>query len=331
MQPSMNSKINPHASTNYSSQLTAHNFLIVGDANADITAFMQHYPAEGADSLISDLGWSSGGSASNTATDLALLGGKARLLARVGSDPAAEHALEAARQAGVDLHALQIDDKQPTGLCIAAISANGERTLFSYRGANRALCYPDEDALGDIGWLHIGGHALIEGRQRQTVLLLLEWAQQQRIPCSLDLCLPLIHQHAQNLLTLLPQLNIVFANQSEIIAISGEHSLAKALQALRLMLPELSIIKMGALGCMLVTTKGTQQITAPIVQAQDTTGCGDAFVAGFLYRIQQSDMPEQCARFASICGAAAARHAGAVLHVEDVTWIKNSSIQKTNN
>ena len=297
-------------------------FLIVGDANADISAFLQHYPSEGSDSLINALGWSSGGSASNVAADLALLGGKARLLARVGTDPAAAHALQAARNAGVDLQALQIDTRQTTGLCFAAISASGERTLFSYRGANAALCYPTESLLHNIGWLHIGGHALIEGQQRQTVLQLVDLAQQHDIPISIDLCLPLINMHRQHITALLPAFKILFANQAEILALSEQHNLDAALHGLSALLPALTVIKMGNHGCLLQKKQGLQlHIAAPEVRAQDTTGCGDAFVAGFLYGIQQAAAPESCARFASICGAATARHAGAVLVAEDLQWI----------
>lgn len=320
----MNSHLTLHTSEAHTAYSIQHSacFLVVGDANADISAFLQHYPSEGADSLINALGWSSGGSASNVAADLALLGGKARLLVRVGTDPAAEYALQAARSAGVDLQALQIDDHQATGLCFAAISASGERTLFSYRGANTALCAPPESILHTVGWLHVAGHALIEGQQRQTVLQLLDMAQQRDIPTSLDLCLPLIHKHRQNIKALLPALTILFANQAEILALSEQHNLDTALHALNAILPALTVIKMGGQGCLLRDNQGLQlHIAAPVVQAQDTTGCGDAFVAGFLYGIQQAASPESYARFATICGAAAARHAGAVLVAEDLQWI----------
>ena len=83
--------------------------LIVGDANADLSAALSRFPHEGDDALIGALGWGSGGSAANVAAALALLGTRARLLARVGCDPAAEVALRAARDAGVDLAAVQRD------------------------------------------------------------------------------------------------------------------------------------------------------------------------------------------------------------------------------
>src|SRR5262245_44834882 len=185
--------------------------LIVGDANADLSATLSRFPHEGDDALVDALGWGSGGSAANVAAALALLDTPARLLARVGRDPAAEIALRVARAAGVDLASVQIDDAEATGLCFAAISPGGERTFFSFRGANVALALAPPGALLDgVRWLHIAGHALLEGRQRATALALLAEAAARGIPISLDLCLPLLRDWREHTLELLPRLAIVF-------------------------------------------------------------------------------------------------------------------------
>src|SRR5262245_44399519 len=113
--------------------------LVIGDANADLSASLGRFPHEGDDALTGTLGWGSGGSAANVAVACGRLGARTRLLARVGRDPAAEVALRTARHAGVDLSAVQHDESLATGLCFAAISPGGERTLFSFRGANTAL------------------------------------------------------------------------------------------------------------------------------------------------------------------------------------------------
>src|SRR6476469_4430175 len=140
--------------------------LILGDANADLSAALPRFPAEGDDSQIAALSWGSGGSAANVGAALALLGAPVRLLARVGRDPAAEIALRVARAAGADLTMVQLDDTLATGLCFAAVSPGGERTFFSYRGANANFEF-DPDQAGQLEgarWLHISGYSLLEGR-----------------------------------------------------------------------------------------------------------------------------------------------------------------------
>ena len=99
--------------------------LVVGDANADLSAAVNRFPHEGDDLPIAALEWGSGGSAANVATALTLLGAPVQLLARVGRDPAAEVALRVARAAGVNLDAVQRDDSLATGLCFVAISPGG--------------------------------------------------------------------------------------------------------------------------------------------------------------------------------------------------------------
>ncbi|MFT3764043.1 MAG: carbohydrate kinase family protein [Minicystis sp.] len=168
-------------------------FLVAGDANADVSAALSRFPHEGDDSPLLGLGWTSGGSAANVATAIARMGARARLVARVGVDPAAEVALRAARAAGVDLATVQEDEAIATGLCFAAISPGGERTFFSYRGANVALAPGDVEAtFREARWLHVGGHALIEGAQREAALALIAEAGRRNVPVSLDLCLPLL-------------------------------------------------------------------------------------------------------------------------------------------
>jgi sugar/nucleoside kinase (ribokinase family) len=117
--------------------------LVVGDTNADLCASLECFPFEGDDTAITALGFHSGGTAANVAVAYARLGGSARLLSRVGNDSAVEVALRAAVESGVDLAFLQRDATLATGLCLAAISPNSERTFFSYRGANVALELPN--------------------------------------------------------------------------------------------------------------------------------------------------------------------------------------------
>ena len=80
--------------------------------------------------------------------------------------------------------AVQIDDALATGLCFAAVSPGGERTFFSYRGANVSFEFGPDQAgqLDGARWLHISGYALLEGRQRAATLALIDAASRARHP-----------------------------------------------------------------------------------------------------------------------------------------------------
>src|SRR3954471_10961749 len=201
--------------------------LVLGDANADLSAALPRFPAEGDDSQITALGWGSGGGATNVTAALALLGAPTRLLARVGSDPAAEIALRVARAAGADLTAVQIDAALATGLCFAAVSPGGERTFFSYRGANVSFEFGPEQAsqLDCARWLHISGYALLEGRQRSATLALIDAASARDIPISLDVCLPQLRAWRDQTIALLPRLRILFTNAPELAVLTATSAL----------------------------------------------------------------------------------------------------------
>jgi sugar/nucleoside kinase (ribokinase family) len=316
-------------------------FLVVGDANVDLNGRLDRFPREGDDSALRDLAWSSGGTALNVATALGILGARVRLLARVGVDPAADVALRAPRRAGVDLEAVQRDEALSTGLCFAGISPGGERTFFCFRGANVALAPPDPDALfRGVTWLHIGGHALLEGPQRATTLALIDEASRRLLPISLDLCLPLIRFAADDVLALMPKLRVLFANEPELVALArcsaGAPSSASGAggpvssalravarsdgvtradleDALAALTPHdpsdlLFIAKGGARG----STVGASRLFVPgfAVDACDTTGCGDAFAAGFLFALYRGAPLEVCGRLANALGALTATRCG---------------------
>lgn len=274
-------------------------FLVVGDANADVVAPVAAFPTAGDDIAVHDLLWASGGSAANVATGLALLDTAVRLLARVGGDPAATVALRAATDAGVDLGSIQRDSEAATGICYAVISPGGERTFLSYRGANVALTLPVEDVLDDVDWLHVAGHALLEGQQRETASWLLEQAAQRGIPSSLDLCLPLVRRHGEATRLLAQHVRVLFGNQAETQALEFQPTNQT-----------LCAIKHGADGCQL-RGAATEQVGGFPTVARDTNGCGDAFVAAFLLAMVAGRTPRECAIAANAAGAIAATRPGA--------------------
>jgi ribokinase len=300
---------------------TAMTILIVGDANADLTAALNRFPDEGDDVPIGTLGWGSGGSAANVAAALALLGAPARLLARVGRDPAAEVALRVAGAAGVELSAIQRDATLATGLCFAAISPGGERTFFSFRGANVALAlgHGDETLLDGAKWLHIAGHALLEGPQRDAALWLIatQSRRDERIPVSLDLCLPLLRARRDEVLQLLPDLDILFANELELAALFPDVSHELALTQMARSSPKLAVVKRGADGCLVMGAGQWHAFPAFPVEAVDANGCGDGFVAGFLHAHICGAPAEISAVLANAMGALVATRPGAAEGLPD--------------
>lgn len=292
--------------------------LVIGDANADVAARVPRLPREGDDLPLDELAWSSGGAGVNVATAFARLGGRARLLARVGGDPAAGVALAAATQAGVDLSAVQRDPERATGVCLIMVSANAERTFLSYRGANAFLAAPPASIWEGVRQVHVCGHALLGGRQRDTTVALVAEASRRRLPLSLDLCLPLLRSATADLDLLWPRFDIVFANEVEFHRlVLGETAtlpepgerLDEAAEWLKRRGARTLVVKRGALGSTIVTD-ARRDIAPFVVGALDTTAAGDAFVAGFLWATAAALAAPISARLANAMGALKAARAG---------------------
>jgi ribokinase len=301
--------------------------LVIGDAIADLSAIVDQFPQEGGDSPLRELGWYSGGMGANVAAALALLGTPVRLCARVGVDPAAEIALGAALSAGADLSAVQRDPELPTGICFAAVSSSGERTFFSFRGANKAFELARVEGPSDGGgaaihasaalalegtrWLHMCGHALLEGPQRASALALCQAARLCGVPVSLDLCLPLLQTRISETLALLPRLRVLFANNAEMSLLFPDLRPEEAVLAAVARGVGVVVWKRGALGCVIADAGGELASPAFHVASIDTNGCGDAFAAGFIHASLRGDAIEERARLANAVGAISATRRGA--------------------
>ncbi|MEA2426173.1 MAG: hypothetical protein QOH13_2583, partial [Thermoleophilaceae bacterium] len=69
-------------------------------------------------------------------------------------------------------------------------------------------------------------------------------------------------------------------------------------------------ITCGAEGSVIVTGDGAERVPAFQIEVVDTTGCGDAFSAGFMRGLSLGRTPEDSARLASACASLVAQGLG---------------------
>jgi adenosine kinase len=106
-------------------------------------------------------------------------------------------------------------------------------------------------------------------------------------------------------------LDIVFANQHEVMALYQTSDFATAVACLQDDVP-LAAVTMSAEGSLVV--RGSEHVrvgAAPVDGVVDLTGAGDLYAAGFLYGLAHGEELGACARLGSLAAAEVISHVGA--------------------
>ncbi len=257
--------------------------LVLGDINMDALMQTPCLPPPGGGVVAQGMSLRAGGSAANTAVVLAKRGAAVDRLGCVGPDAHADAALAALAGADVSLKHVR-RSAAPTGFIFIAVTPDGERTMFSFRGANVLLTAQDipAEVWQGTALLHLSGFAFLGDPQRAAAWRALELAEAAHVPVCLDTALEPALLQPQELRRLLPHLEICITGMEEARALLGVATPQAAVAALLQAGVNLAAVKLGAAGCLLAK-EGEQQLCPGLpVQAVDSTGAGDAFSAGLL-------------------------------------------------
>jgi sugar/nucleoside kinase (ribokinase family) len=288
--------------------VTAPRILVIGDVMTDVIVRPEGPLARGSDRR-ARIALRPGGSAANQAAWLASFGAKVDFVARVGlSDVESETAR--LKAIGVTPH-LSGDATLETGRLIALIDPSGERSFYTDRGANEGLRKGDiPDALIEQATLiHLSGYSFFADSPRAAVLDLMRSAGARPVsvdPASAEF---LREAGAEKFLSWTRGASILFPNAEEAAILAGSDDPETQCARLADLYP-LVVVKRGAAGCEAAEGKKRWRVPASPIEAIDTTGAGDAFVAAFLSeRLAGADIGAALARAAG-AGAEATRRVG---------------------
>ncbi|MCE2853527.1 MAG: carbohydrate kinase family protein [Chloroflexaceae bacterium] len=275
--------------------------IVIGDINVDVMMAVSHMPCEGGDALAHTVTWSNGGTGLNAATAVARMGGAVRLWGRIGTDAAANQITEFTTGVRIQMHDIQHDAQIATGLCVIPVTSSGERTFLSFRGANQYWQLPTQWPT-PAGWLMVCGHALLSDPQRQSSISALRHAQQQGWHTVIDVCEPLTPQFDGIMAQLPHALTLLCGNDAE-MQVLAKFPVASYAQY--------CITKRGAAGATAVSASQTWHAPGFVVDAIDTTACGDTFVAVCCYALARGATLADALTVANAAGALTARRRGA--------------------
>jgi ribokinase len=254
-----------------------------------------------------------GGAGGTLAAHLASLGNKVYLASRVGDDPFRSVALSQLEQAGVDLKYLQVDPEQTTSSILILLVPGGERSMISAGGASRFLDVAEFKArmFDQVDGAVFSAYAFVGGPQRQYAINALDAARKRELPIFADLGTGAVRAAGRELLNLLRGVSYLLMNQVELLALTGSASISDGVSALKGWGLETVIVKVGALGSIVITPTRQELVEPyPLEEVVDTTGSGDAFTATFAHAILQGKDPFVAARLGNLAGSLAATAIG---------------------
>lgn len=251
--------------------------------------------------LVEDIRITPAGTAAGTALTLAKLGAQVRTAGAVGADASGEFLLTLLNRAGIDTTLVVRKQTQPTSSSVLPIRPNGDRPSLHLLGANvfYSLDDVDWDAIAATDHLHLGGPELIGADNAARIL---RHAKENGVTTSADLIAPGALGSLEAIAATLPHIDYFLPNDEQVLGFTGATDLSAGCEILRAAGATTLAITRGAEGTLLFDDKGPQDIPAFAIDVVDTTGCGDAFSAGFI-RAVHLDRP---LRDAAVLGNAVA-------------------------
>lgn len=275
-----------------------------------------------------------GGAPVNVAVGCARLGRQSGFIGRVGNDAFGHFLQRTLTEYGVKAQHLQLDDEHRTSTVLVSLGEGGERefTFLVNPSADQFVttqALPEFDA--DI--LHFCSLALVAKDCRETLARAIANIKQAGGLLSFDVNLrEQMWPDRQTMLTTVRhfalQADILKLSEEEWYWLAGTNEFTAAIKALKALPASLKVVTFGARGAMVLWQDQVIHFSGYVVDSVDTTGAGDAFIAGLLAHIAQEQLPQDLGQLkrameqASACGALVTTQKGALAATPDVETVR---------
>ena len=258
---------------------------VVGSAMIDLTAYAKVIPAPG-QTLEGDLFTTGfGGKGANQAVIAAHCGAQVHFVGKLGNDLFGNSIAENFKKLGIGSQFLERSDT-PNGVAHIWVDANGENRIVIIPGANHEIEVKKAvQAIESIPDLAV---VVAQCEIKQEVTLAAFTAAKKRG------CVTILNPAPYQPLSseLLEVTDWIIPNETEFKELHGQApSNDEVLKSFR---PgRNSIVTLGSEGAVLIASDGNLiRMSAPKVNAVDTTGAGDAFVGTFAFGLASGKSPE---------------------------------------
>lgn len=300
---------------------------LAGTMIVDSVKNIDRFPPQGMLANILSVKRAVGGCAPNTATDLAVIDSTipVSVIGCVGDDEDGRFLMSSLQKHGIDISDLRVLDNEQTSFSDVMSLPTGERTFFSYRGANARFSPADVDLSSlSCHLFHIGYILLLDqfdaaDEEYGTVMArFLHELRKRDIKTSVDVVSSSTGDYAEKILPVLPYTDYLIINEVEICNAWGEEprradgtldvdtiyrvmkkTMARGVKEKVVIHAKEAGFCLSADGTF--TKIGSLRIPSELIAG--SVGAGDAYCAGCLYAIYNGYTDEEMLKFASAAAA----------------------------
>ena len=272
-----------------------------------------------ADRLYSHMGPAqliSGGCAGNTAAGVASFGGSAAFIGKVAGDELGRFFRHDLQALGIHFPTADLAGGAPTARSMILITPDGERTMNTFLGACQELTPQDIDraTVEGAAITYLEGYLWDPPKAKEAFREAMRIAhaagRKVAITLSDSFCVDRFRDEFIDLMRT-RALDIVFANQHEVLALYQTSDFETAVNCLQRDIP-LAVVTTGPEGSMAI--EGGRRTPIPAARVDkilDLTGAGDLYASGFLYGLARGLLLDACGRLGSLAAAEVISHVGA--------------------
>jgi ribokinase len=287
----------------------APSIVVLGSLNVDLVLALQRLPRPG-ETIVGDrMLVNPGGKGANQAVAAAHLGGRVRMVGRVGADDHGRMLIEALRRSGVDASVVSIEPAAATGTAVP-VAVAGENMIAVAPGANAEVDAADAEqavagmAGDDVLVLQLeipieAAAAALKHARAKSARVILNAAPAQALDAELI-------RGLEGLVLNESEAAVVLERQASRPGAAAEAAMDAVGRGVKL-----AVVTLGGRGAVYATARGAHHVEPFQVTPVDTVAAGDAFVGALAVCLANGLAAEAAVRLASAAGAAATTRAGA--------------------
>jgi sugar/nucleoside kinase (ribokinase family) len=305
--------------------------LNIGICTVDaIGQYVDEFPPPGGLRTFDNLTLTTGGCAMNCSVSLAKMGLDCRMIVKVGGDILGRFVLDEARRHGIGTEGVISAEDEGTPFTFVCVQRGGQRSFIHTTGTNATLCLDeiDMDLVRSSRFCSVSGAMVMPEFDGEQTAELLRLAREGGAATLLDT----VYTDAADQKTwqakmfpALPHVDYFVPSEPEARAMTGLSAPGEMARALQQQGARHVVIKLGERGAFCLDADGGEQDVAAyrIDDVVDTTGAGDAWVAGFLAGLSDDASMTEAARLGNAVAAHCIQAAGATAGVVGLARIRH--------